>query len=69
MNVGSVKPITTKIVMQLLECSRPTAYRKIRTIKATKKNPQQAIITLEEFCNYYEIGQTISVTKIINGYQ
>lgn len=56
--LGTLETVSAKDVMILLGCSLPTAYRKLKKIKNTKNDPNNAIITLKEFCDFYEIKKT-----------
>ncbi len=53
--IESLQIVDAKVIMNLLGCSQATAYRKIQAIKKEKRNPDKAMITLTEFCEYYEI--------------
>ena len=55
--ISSLYPLHAKDVMQLLDCSIATAYRKLKKIKGEKQKKKHAIITYEEFCRFYQINK------------
>ena len=55
MKIICVKPMSAKEVMRLLNCSKTTAYRKLTKLKNEKGKKRYAIISLNEFCEFYGI--------------
>ena len=67
MNIAKQIFLSTKDVQGLKgDCSRDTAIKMIKKVRAKYNLPERTQITVEQFCSFYGVSETLVLTAINN---